>query len=54
VASSGAGAAPHFVEAFSRTRATAALAAGIFHRRELSIREVKAAVRAAGLPVRAV
>ena len=30
----------------------AALAAGIFHRREVAISEVKAAVRGAGYPVR--
>lgn len=41
IASSGAGSAAHFLEVFTRTGAEAALAAGIFHRRELSIQEVK-------------
>ncbi len=42
IASSGAGNANHFLEVFSKTRAEAALAAGIFHRREVPIGEVKA------------
>lgn len=41
IASSGAGNAGHFLEVFTRTRAEAALAAGIFHRKEVSIGEVK-------------
>ncbi|MDW7774103.1 MAG: imidazole glycerol phosphate synthase subunit HisF [Desulfobulbaceae bacterium] len=41
IASSGAGKAEHFLEVFTRTGAEAALAAGIFHRREVSIAEVK-------------
>lgn len=41
IASSGAGNASHFLEVFVATRAEAALAAGIFHRREVSIGEVK-------------
>jgi glutamine amidotransferase/cyclase len=41
IASSGAGCAEHFLEVFQRTDAEAALAAGIFHREEVSIREVK-------------
>ena len=35
IASSGAGAPEHFSEVFQKTRAAAALAAGIFHRREV-------------------
>jgi glutamine amidotransferase/cyclase len=42
IASSGAGNAGHFLEVFVRTKADAALAAGIFHRREVPISEVKA------------
>jgi glutamine amidotransferase/cyclase len=41
IASSGAGSARHFFEVFSRTMAESALAAGIFHRREVSIQDVK-------------
>jgi len=41
IASSGAGSAYHFEEVFTRTEAEAALAAGIFHRREVSIAQVK-------------
>ncbi|MEJ2038396.1 MAG: imidazole glycerol phosphate synthase subunit HisF [Desulfosarcinaceae bacterium] len=41
IASSGAGAPEHFFEVFAQTDAEAALAAGIFHRREVPIRTVK-------------
>ncbi len=41
IASSGAGAVEHFSEVFSETNAEAALAAGIFHRREIPISTVK-------------
>lgn len=41
IASSGAGSAEHFLEVFTKTEAEAALAAGIFHRREVPIGEVK-------------
>lgn len=37
IASSGAGSAEHFSEVFSQTNASAALAAGIFHRKEVKI-----------------
>ena len=53
IASSGAGAPSHFVDVFEGTSASAALAAGIFHRGEVGIDEVKAAMAAAGLPTRA-
>lgn len=36
IASSGAGTPEHFSEVFHQTRASAALAAGIFHRKEVS------------------
>ncbi|MCX7821865.1 MAG: imidazole glycerol phosphate synthase subunit HisF [Syntrophobacterales bacterium] len=42
IASSGAGCARHFLEVFLETDVEAALAAGIFHRREVTIPEVKA------------
>jgi glutamine amidotransferase/cyclase len=41
IASSGAGSADHFLEVFTRTEAESALAAGIFHRREVPISAVK-------------
>lgn len=41
IASSGAGSAAHFSEVFTETDAEAALAAGIFHRHEVPIGEVK-------------
>jgi glutamine amidotransferase/cyclase len=41
IASSGAGTAEHFLEVFTRTPAESALAAGIFHRREVSLERVK-------------
>ncbi|KDD74647.1 hypothetical protein H632_c1160p1, partial [Helicosporidium sp. ATCC 50920] len=52
VASSGAGAPEHFSEVFEKTGAAAALAAGIFHRREVSIADVKKHMAESGLPVR--
>ncbi len=42
IASSGAGCGEHFSEVFNKTDVEAALAAGIFHRREVPIGEVKA------------
>ncbi len=45
IASSGAGSAAHFLEVFTETDADAALAAGIFHRREVPIEEVKETLR---------
>jgi glutamine amidotransferase/cyclase len=41
IASSGAGGVEHFYEVFTETEAESALAAGIFHRREIPIRDVK-------------
>jgi len=41
IASSGAGRTEHFLEVFTRTEAESALAAGIFHRREVPIGAVK-------------
>ncbi len=45
IASSGAGRASHFLEVFTRTGAEAALAAGIFHRKEVPVSEVKEFLR---------
>ncbi|MCX5870260.1 MAG: imidazole glycerol phosphate synthase subunit HisF [Deltaproteobacteria bacterium] len=45
IASSGAGSAQHFVDVFQKTDVEAALAAGIFHRREVPVSEVKEAMR---------
>jgi imidazole glycerol-phosphate synthase len=42
IASSGAGCVEHFYEVFTKTDAEAALAAGIFHRNEVPLRDVKA------------
>lgn len=52
IASGGAGCAEHFVEVIVEADADAALAASIFHFKTCSIREVKEAMAAAGLPVR--
>ncbi len=52
IASSGAGSAAHFVQVFKETNAEAALAAGIFHRKEVAINEVKTAVAADGIEIR--
>jgi glutamine amidotransferase/cyclase len=41
IASSGAGCPEHFAELFENTGAEAALAAGIFHRREVPLADVK-------------
>jgi imidazole glycerol-phosphate synthase subunit HisF len=51
VASGGASGGDHFVEG-ARAGARALLAAGVFHRGELSIRDVKAALAAVGMEVR--
>ncbi|EIE23742.1 glutamine amidotransferase/cyclase [Coccomyxa subellipsoidea C-169] len=52
IASSGAGSPEHFQEVFEATGAAAALAAGIFHRREVSIEDVKTHMSASGIPTR--
>jgi cyclase len=52
VASGGAGNADHFAEALLDGRADAVLAASRFHFDQLTIREVKAHLRARGIPVR--
>lgn len=52
IASGGAGEPAHFVAAIEQGGADAVLAAGLFHRQELTIGVVKAALAAAGVPVR--
>jgi glutamine amidotransferase/cyclase len=52
IASSGAGTAEHFSEVFTETSVEAALAAGMFHRKEVEIEAVKDHMRARGIPAR--
>ncbi|KAJ0046978.1 hypothetical protein Pint_04091 [Pistacia integerrima] len=52
IASSGAGAVEHFSEVFRKTNASAALAAGIFHRKEVPIQSVKEHLFNEGIEVR--
>ena len=52
IASSGGGKVEHFSEVFQKTKAEAALAAGIFHRREIPIEAVKEHIRDEGIETR--
>lgn len=52
IASGGAGNLQHFKEAFTEGKADAALAASLFHFKELEIKEVKAYLRQEGISVR--
>lgn len=52
IASGGAGTKEHFYEALTRGKADAALAASLFHYKELEICEVKRYLRGRGVPVR--
>lgn len=52
IASGGAGGPQHMAEALTAGKADAVLAASIFHFGTYSIRQVKEALRAAGIPVR--
>lgn len=52
IASGGAGKSEHFVEILTEGKADAALAASIFHYKELTISEVKQQLRKEGVPVR--
>ena len=52
IASGGAGKPEHFYDALTEGGAEAALAASLFHYKELSIREVKEYLRAKGVSVR--
>ncbi|TND09153.1 MAG: cyclase [Bacteroidetes bacterium] len=52
IASGGAGTVQHFIDAFKEGKADAALAASIFHYKEIPIPELKKQIRAAGIVVR--
>lgn len=52
IASGGAGKQEHFYEALTEAGAEAALAASLFHYKELEIRQVKEYLREKGVPVR--
>ncbi|GAU20447.1 hypothetical protein TSUD_130050, partial [Trifolium subterraneum] len=52
IASSGAGVPDHFSDVFTKTNASAALAAGIFHRKEVPIQSVKEHLLKEGIEVR--
>lgn len=52
IASGGAGSAAHFVDVLTRGRADAALAASILHFGDVTIGEIKRAMRDAGVPAR--
>lgn len=54
IASGGAGTVEHFVQVLTDGEADAALAASVFHFGQLRIRDVKAALKARGVPVREV
>ena len=52
IASGGAGTKEHFYDALTRGRADAALAASLFHYKELEIRDLKQYLRERGISVR--
>ena len=52
IASGGCGALDHFSEVFEWTDCNAALAASLFHYRELTVGQVKAHLREKNIPVR--
>lgn len=52
IASGGAGAIKHFYEVFDKTKATAALAASIFHYRECRVKDIKAYLEKKRIEVR--
>lgn len=52
IASSGAGSSQHFIEVFKTTNASAALAAGIFHREEVKISSIKSHMITESIPTR--
>lgn len=52
IASGGAGSKAHFLEAFEEGKADAALAASLFHFKELEIKDLKTYLRANNIPVR--
>lgn len=52
IASGGCGSLEHFSEVFEKTSCDAALAASLFHYRELTVGEVKEHLKEKGIPVR--
>lgn len=54
IASGGAGSLAHFAQAFTLGQADAALAASLFHYRQLTIGEVKSYLHQEGIPIRLV
>merc|ERR1712008_297769 len=52
IASSGAGKEQHFADVFKSTNVQAALAAGMFHRKEVEIESVKKCMASNGIPSR--
>ena len=52
IASGGAGTMEHFYEAFTEGKAEAALAASLFHFKEMEIRDLKKYLREKGISVR--
>ena len=52
IASGGCGSLAHFSEVFEQTGCDAALAASLFHYRELTVKEVKEHLREKNIPVR--
>lgn len=52
IASSGAGKPEHFSEVFTKTKTDAALGAGMFHRDEYTVKQVKVHLRESGLQAR--
>ena len=52
IASGGAGTKAHFYDALTAGGADAALAASLFHYKELEIRDLKSYLRERGIPVR--
>ena len=52
IASGGAGTVQHFIDVFTKTGVTGALAASIFHFGEISIPDLKSQLKAADIAVR--
>lgn len=52
IASGGAGKVSHFIDAFEDGKADAALAASVFHFKEIEIQELKNELKTKGIPVR--
>jgi cyclase len=52
IASGGGGTTSHFVDVFTKGKADAALAASIFHFKEVEIKELKDQLQAVNIPMR--